>query len=204
MSGSSPSVRYTSNPSFVRRKRSSRGADSDEATLDHEDRDKHEPRGERSVEVCPEEKDRREEREPLLDLGKITGYTWSSALVFLLLVVALYALYGIGYWLVARGKGRLALIFAVGSFFCAELIWAYPATAVDVFGYIAHGRLLVLHEVNPFIVPPAEFPGDAMVRYLAFPGEPSQYGPIWVLETAPLGEKFAGTPIAEHLAITED
>ena len=44
--------------------RSSRGADSDEATLDHEDRDKHEPRGERSVEVCPEEKDRREEREP--------------------------------------------------------------------------------------------------------------------------------------------
>jgi len=27
---------------------------------------------------------------------------------------------------------------------------AYPATAVDVFGYIAHGRLLAEHNVNPF------------------------------------------------------
>ena len=39
---------------------------------------------------------------PLLDLGKITGYRWPAALLFLQLVLGLYALYGIGYWLVAR------------------------------------------------------------------------------------------------------
>src|SRR6476619_5316323 len=70
---------------------------------------------------------------PLLDLGKITGYTWPAALTFLLLVVGLHVLYAVGYWLVVRVKVGLALIFAAGVVFCAELAWAYPATAVDVF-----------------------------------------------------------------------
>src|SRR5258708_4222052 len=118
---------------------------------------------------------------PLLDLGKITGYRWASALSYLFLVIGLYVLYAVGYRLVSRGKGHLALIFGAGLVFCAELVWAYPATAVDVFGYVAHGRVLAIHEVNPFTVAPAEFPGDAIIPYLAFPTEPSQYGPIWVL-----------------------
>src|SRR5579859_619437 len=118
---------------------------------------------------------------PLLDLGKITGYNWHSALSFLWLVVSLYVLYAIGYGLVARGKGHPALIFGAGVVFCGVLVWAYPATAVDVFGYIAHGRLLSLHGVNPFMVAPVEFPGDAIVPYVAYKTEPSQYGPIWVL-----------------------
>src|SRR5882762_2118417 len=79
---------------------------------------------------------------PLLDLGKITGYKWPSALLFLQLVIGSYALYAMGYWLVARGTVRRTPIFAAGLVFCAELIWAYPATAADVFGYVAHGRLL--------------------------------------------------------------
>ena len=41
---------------------------------------------------------------PLLDLGKITGYRWPSALLFLQLVLGLYALYALGYRLVARGN----------------------------------------------------------------------------------------------------
>jgi hypothetical protein len=118
---------------------------------------------------------------PLLDLGKITGYTWRSALTFLSLVIGLHVLYAVAYWLVARGKVGLAVIFAAGVVFCAELVWAYPATAVDVFGYVAHGRLLAMHGANPFIMPPADFPSDPILPYLAFPTEPSQYGPIWVL-----------------------
>src|SRR5947209_197314 len=118
---------------------------------------------------------------PLLDLGKITGYRWPAALLFLQLVLGLYVLYAIGYWFVARGKGHTALIFGAGCLFCAEMVWAYPATAVDVFGYVAHGRLLALHGVNPFMLTPADFPGDAIMPYLAFPGEPSQYGTIWVI-----------------------
>jgi len=136
---------------------------------------------------------------PLLDLGKITGYRWPAALLFLQLVIGLYALYGIGYWLVARGKAHTALIFGGGFLFCAELLWAYPATAVDVFGYIAHGRLLALHGVNPFMVAPAEFPGDAIMPYLAFPTEPSQYGPIWVLIGGAIASVSRGDLLTEVL-----
>jgi hypothetical protein len=136
---------------------------------------------------------------PLLDLGKITGYRWPSAVLFLELVVGLYALYALGYWLVARGKGRMALIFGAGVLFCAELTWAYPATAVDVFGYVAHGRLLAQHHVNPFVVPPAEFAGDVIVPYLAFPAEPSQYGPIWVLLGGALATLSQGDLLTEVL-----
>jgi alpha-1,6-mannosyltransferase len=126
---------------------------------------------------------------PLLDLGKITGYRWSSAIVYLLILLSLYGLYAAGYWQLAsrRVSIRTAAIFGAGALFCAELIWAYPATAVDVFGYIAHGRLLALHGVNPFIVAPDAFGGDAITPFLAFPNEPSQYGPIWIL----LGDAFA-------------
>jgi hypothetical protein len=124
---------------------------------------------------------------PLLDLGKITGYLWQSALMFLAIVIGLYCLYAAGYWLVYRGGAATSLVFVIGAVFCLELLWAYPATAVDVFGYIADGRLLAQHQQNPFIVPPNAFPSDSILAYLAFPDEPSQYGPIWVL----IGGAFA-------------
>jgi hypothetical protein len=126
---------------------------------------------------------------PLLDLGKITGYVWSSARLYLAIVLSLYGLYAAGYWAIASRQASIktAAIFGAGAIFCAELVWAYPATAVDVFGYIAHGRLLALHGVNPFTVAPSAFDSDAIVPFLAFPDEPSQYGPVWVL----LGDAYA-------------
>ena len=126
---------------------------------------------------------------PLLDLGKITGYRWPSAALYLSIVLALYGLYAYGYRLVRGWQTPINMrwIFLGGTFFCIELIWAYPATAVDVFGYVAHGRLLALHNANPFIVAPNAYPSDPIIPYLAFPDEPSQYGPVWVL----LGGAFA-------------
>jgi hypothetical protein len=119
--------------------------------------------------------------EPLLDLGKITGYSWRSAVAFALLIASLYVLYGFGYRLAVRGQASTAPIFVFGAVFCATMLAAYPATAVDVFGYVAHGRLEAFHQANPFVVGPAAFPGDTILPYLAFPREPSQYGALWVL-----------------------
>src|SRR6202165_2605824 len=69
---------------------------------------------------------------PLLDLGKITGYTWLAAIFYLQVIVRLYVLYAIGYRLVASSSVQRSVFFAFGAFFCFELFWAYPATAVDV------------------------------------------------------------------------
>ena len=126
---------------------------------------------------------------PLLDMGKITGYRWASAVLYLSIVIVLYGVYAYGYRLIRKSESPISLIavLASGTIFCIELIWAYPATAVDVFGYVAHGRLLELHNVNPFAVVPNAFPSDPIIPYLAYPDEPSQYGPIWVL----IGGAFA-------------
>jgi alpha-1,6-mannosyltransferase len=124
---------------------------------------------------------------PLLDLGKITAYTWTSAFEYLAIIGALYALYAVAYLLVRLGAASSMAIFVFGAIFAIELIGAYPATAVDVFGYIAHGRVLADHHANPFLTPPNAYPGDPILPFLAFPGEPSQYGPAWVL----LGDTLA-------------
>jgi alpha-1,6-mannosyltransferase len=120
---------------------------------------------------------------PLLDLGKITGYTWASAALYLGIVVALFALYAVGYRAIDQKRSRVKTgwVFISGAVVCIELLWAYPATAVDVFGYMAHGELLALHQVNPFVVAPNAYPRDPILAFLAFPNEPSQYGPAWVL-----------------------
>jgi alpha-1,6-mannosyltransferase len=120
---------------------------------------------------------------PLLDLGKITGYRWSSAILYLAMVLVLFALLACGYRAITRSSSRVRTwwIFAAGGVLCAELLFAYPATAVDIFGYIADGRLLALHQANPFIVAPNTYPSDPILAFLAYPDEPAQYGPIWVL-----------------------
>jgi hypothetical protein len=120
---------------------------------------------------------------PLLDLGQITGYTWSSASVYLLVVVVLFALYGLGYSAVLMGGIRVKTrwLFVPAAIFCLEMLWAYPATAADVFSYIAAGQLLALHHANPLVVAPNAYPADAIVPYLVYPAEPSQYGPAWAL-----------------------
>ena len=118
--------------------------------------------------------------EPLLDLGKITGYTWTSAFDYVFLVGALHVLYALGYRHARHGP----LIFGFGLVFCLELLWTYPATAADVFAYVADGRLLGVHNANPFVVPPSAYPRDSILPYLAFPDEPAQYGPLWAVLSA--------------------
>jgi hypothetical protein len=118
--------------------------------------------------------------QPLLDLGKITGYTWEATLRYCLIVAVLFALYVLGYWfVVGRQAASLGPILGFAALFCVVLFFAYPATAVDIFQYVAQGRLLAAHGVNPFAVPPIAYPRDAIIPYLAFPREPSQYGPLW-------------------------
>ena len=141
---------------------------------------------------------------PLRDLGKITGYRWSSAALYLFIVLLLYGLYAAGYHLVKRERAGTKAITAAGALFCLELVWAYPGTAVDVFGYVAHGRLLAQHLANPFVVAPDRFPLDPILPYLAFPDEPSQYGPAWVVLSgafAALGHGSLATEVLLYKAM---
>ena len=57
------------------------------------------------------------------------------------------------------------------------------------------GSARSLHGINPFVVGRA-FPADTIIPYLAFPNEPSQYGPLWAL----VGTVLANAARADLLA----
>src|SRR5579859_1166916 len=137
---------------------------------------------------------------PLLDLGKITGYRPTAAALYLLIVLSLFALYAVGYRTVSTGKARTWWIFGAAGVFCAELLFAYPATAVDIFGYVAQGRVFALHQANPFVVAPDAYRTDAIVPFLAYPADPSQYGPVWALVCGGLASLANGNLLLEVLA----
>jgi alpha-1,6-mannosyltransferase len=138
---------------------------------------------------------------PLLDLGKMTQTVGAGWAIYPAVVGVLFALYGAGYGLVATDRGpSLRTIFVLGALFCAPLILTYPASAVDVFGYVAQGRLLAVHGANPFSDPPNRFATDPIIPYLAFPGEPSQYGPLWAALGGAIALLAQGDLLAEVLA----
>ena len=144
---------------------------------------------------------------PALDLGQLTGYTWTSAAGLLVIVLVLFGLYALGYRVIAdngeadrRPPVRTAWVFVGAAVFGAELLLAYPATAADIFGYIADGQLLALHHVNPLVVAPIVFPQDAIVPFLVYAGEPSQYGPLWVALSGAIAA-LTGTNLVNELLL---
>ena len=64
----------------------------------------------------------------------------------------------LAYATVRRRGAHIGFILLAGGVFCFELLWAYPATAVDIFAYVADGQLLALHGANPFVVAPNATP----------------------------------------------
>lgn len=117
--------------------------------------------------------------QPLLDLGKIGGYSRDAGVRFAAILAALwlaYLLAGTLAPLAARSLRPLAYGGAV--LFSGVLLWLYPITAADIFNYILYG--LAQHRgANPLVTPPAEVVGSALLDYSAWPAHPSPYGPVW-------------------------
>jgi MYXO-CTERM domain-containing protein len=140
---------------------------------------------------------------PLVNLGSLTHPTWQSAVRFLFLLVGLFALYALGYRLVAQGAAGVRTVFVLAGACSLVLLLAYPATAADVFGYAAQGRQLAFAGANPFQVSPSGVASNARVAsilpFLAFRHEPSQYGPLWTILEADLAHLAGGHLLAEIL-----
>ncbi len=122
---------------------------------------------------------------PLLDLGKITSYSLEAALQFSLSLVALFALYVLGYrWCAGRmGPTSAGVILAFPLLFAALLTAAYPSTAADVFDYMMQTRVLTHYLANPLITSPAFFDADPFYPYAVWSDLPSVYGPLWTILT---------------------
>lgn len=66
------------------------------------------------------------------------------------------------------------------------------ALSNDSYLYANYGRLLGIHHVNPYFVPPSAFPNDPSYPFVYWKNAPSIYGPVWTLISALLVQ-VAGT-----------
>jgi hypothetical protein len=139
---------------------------------------------------------------PLLDLGKLTGWSHAAArdfaLAFLLLFGICYAAY-----VLCRGRSswKGLLVVLLFTFLCGlALVLVYPITAADVFEYIAYARITVHHGANPHLYRPLDFPEDPFVRYSAWPHITSPYGPLWTYISVPIAE-LAGSSLLSYLLL---
>jgi len=139
---------------------------------------------------------------PLLDLGKVTSYSHDAARDFVLVFLLLFALAYMAYVL-CRGRSSwfgllLVLLFA---FLCGlALVLVYPITAADIFEYIAYARITVHHGVNPHLYRPADFLGDPLMWYSAWPHITSPYGPVWTYLSAAIG-MLSGSSLLTYLLL---
>ncbi|MDX6697868.1 MAG: alpha,6-mannosyltransferase [Solirubrobacteraceae bacterium] len=128
---------------------------------------------------------------PLHGLG--SHLTWDG---FYAMVLGLCALWAAA-WALA---GAMRLGWAVAAIAALHVVFALapPIGLSDAFNYIASGRLLVEHGLNPYTHTLTEVPHDPVFAYATWPDWRTPYGPLATLLFAPLG--LAGVPQALWLA----
>src|SRR5262249_48200217 len=127
---------------------------------------------------------------PYTHLVGTLGTGARGALVYVLIVLVLFALYGSALALVLTRRVRPAPVAVLGgsAAFCALLLLTHPLPSTDVFNYIASARVFWVHGDNPLTTPPLVHPEDPIFGMLTFWQDvPSPYGPLWSL--------LAGVPV---------
>jgi hypothetical protein len=122
---------------------------------------------------------------------------------YLGVVVALFLLYAMAlYWLTmyaATDKTvrhvRLLFIGAIGLACSLVMLFNPAAPSHDPIAYGASGRLLAIYHANPYFVPPAAYPHDALLAADEWSTSTQAYGPVWTLLSALLNPLVAGDPV---------
>ena len=97
---------------------------------------------------------------------------------------ALFALWGLALWLVARlavSRWSVAVAVLGAIAMAAALVPMYPPFAVDLFHYLGEGRLLWVEGENPMVRGPGQF----LPIGISFGTEPAAYGPLWYWTLGP-------------------
>ena len=111
-----------------------------------------------------------------------------------------WILYWLGYRIVGKLHGKAAwIIVIVGMLaFMTVFIFVAPFDAADIYDNIMHGRILGVHQANPFQQVIANYPNDPFHDYAAWKNARSAYGPLWEL-LAGLTARLAGDGIIANV-----
>jgi hypothetical protein len=103
---------------------------------------------------------------------------------FMLLTLALYALYLAVVWLAPSVR----LAWAAGAIALLHVVWllAPPMWLTDVFNYIGYVRLGARHGLNPYAHFLQSVPHDPSFRWVTWPKFHSPYGPLFLAGSWPV------------------
>jgi hypothetical protein len=102
----------------------------------------------------------------------------------------------LAYLLALACAGSISKRVALGAVVAANIAFTLGPTIVstDVFGYIAYGRELALHGLDPYVSPPVALGHDSILQFIYWKHQPSPYGPLFSFAGVPLG--FASGAVA--------
>jgi hypothetical protein len=116
-----------------------------------------------------------------ISFGVVADRDHAVALSLAAATIALFLLYYIAYRL-CRGRNdrRLWMAVVVGAVLLA-LVTALICliTSLDIYDYIARGRITGVHRDNPYVQKPEQYPGDPFMEYASWKDKTAAYGPVW-------------------------
>lgn len=121
---------------------------------------------------------------PYFALDKIVGNFNSPIIQKTLLVFIIISLiYLINLFLIYKIKNKsLQIIFVSIVLFSVVLsVIIYPVAAIDIFDYIAQGKLFYFYHQNPYITNYSLYPNDIFWKFTGFLDQNLIYGPVWLL-----------------------
>jgi hypothetical protein len=116
-----------------------------------------------------------------LSFGVIADRDPAVALSLAAATVALFLLYYIAYRL-CRGQNDRRLWAAVMTgavLFALVTAFVCLITSLDIYDYVARGRITGVHRGNPYVRTPVQYPGDPFMEYASWKDKTAAYGPVW-------------------------
>lgn len=103
--------------------------------------------------------------------------------MYLVVAVALVALWLLALWLVRPGARTLSLAWILVPIvaFSVPLIFLPGMFSGDIYLYMFYGRIIAHYGQNPILVAPDQFAGDPHLAWVYWKWLPSSYGPVWLL-----------------------
>ena len=128
---------------------------------------------------------------PLRGLTGVVGSLGPSGLSWSLLVLSA------GYLVALLCAGSIPLRTALVAIVLANVAFTLGPTIVstDVFGYIAYAREVAMHGLNPYVSAPISLGLDRILQFVYWKHQPSPYGPLFTVVSAPLGLLWASAAL---------
>ena len=110
------------------------------------------------------------------------------AWVYVCCAAAAFAAYLLGVWLLDRRSPRLVHVAVLAAAIQLAPLAAPLIMSSDPWTYWDYGRIVTVHDANPYVDPPADFPDDPAFPYVGedWRDTTSVYGPVFTLASEPV------------------